>query len=331
MAVLLVIVLPILVAAVYFYGVYKKRFKEKRPERELIEDALKNIYDSDGNSSVTSQSIAGVLRISLASAIQIVKRLREMGLTEKNTSSVLLTQKGKDYALKVIRVHRLLEKYYSEETGINETGWHEEAEKNEHLISSSEIETLAKKMGNPLYDPHGDPIPSAEGIVPPRRGESVQKFSSGDKAEVTHIEDEPEEIYDDLVKQGLYQGMKVRILEKDENQIIIRGNGTNFTLPIENAQQLNLRKIEPDEQFIAEYDRLSQLTIGNEATIIGVSKKLRGMQRRRIMDLGFVPGSKVTAYMVGNGGDPVAYQVKGGTVALRKEQSEWIFIDKVKA
>jgi DtxR family Mn-dependent transcriptional regulator len=60
--------------------------------------------------------------------------------------------------LKIVRVHRLWEKYLAEETGLNEVDWHPEAELKEHEISFEEANKLAVKLNNPLFDPHGDPI-----------------------------------------------------------------------------------------------------------------------------------------------------------------------------
>ena len=74
-----------------------------------------------------------------------------------------LTSEGKAGALRIIRVHRLWEHYLAEETGHAADSWHREAEDREHSISATEADELDELMGFPVYDPHGDPIPTDTG------------------------------------------------------------------------------------------------------------------------------------------------------------------------
>jgi DtxR family transcriptional regulator, Mn-dependent transcriptional regulator len=71
---------------------------------------------------------------------------------------------------------------------------------------------------------------------------------------------------------------------------------------------------------------LSSLKVGEQGTILGIAKALRGQQRRRLMDLGIVPGTKIEAELESFSGDPVAYKVRGTTVALRKQQTDKIYL-----
>jgi len=71
---------------------------------------------------------------------------------------------------------------------------------------------------------------------------------------------------------------------------------------------------------------LSSLKVGEQGTILGIAKALRGQQRRRLMDLGIVPGTKIEAELESFTGDPVAYKVRGTTVALRKQQTDKIYL-----
>jgi len=80
-----------------------------------------------------------------------------------------LTSDGRSYALRIIRVHRLWEKYLADETSVSENEWHQKAEEVEHLITPEQADTLAAQIGNPVFDPHGDPIPSASGLLPSKK------------------------------------------------------------------------------------------------------------------------------------------------------------------
>lgn len=75
-------------------------------------------------------------------------------------------------------------------------------------------------------------------------------------------------------------------------------------------------------------EKLSSLGIGQKAEIMGISSDCRGEQRRRLMDLGFIPGSEIVALIKSASGDPVGYRIKETTIGIRKSQADMIFIRK---
>jgi DtxR family Mn-dependent transcriptional regulator len=74
------------------------------------------------------------------------------------------------------------------------------------------------------------------------------------------------------------------------------------------------------------FKSLSSLSVGEKGTVLGISKRCRGQQRRRLMDLGVVPGTEIEAEMKSIGGDPVAYRIRGASIALRKNQADKIYL-----
>ena len=85
----------------------------------------------------------------------------------------------------------------------------------------------------------------------------------------------------------------------------------------------------PEQEKIKEkFERLSSLKVGESAEIKGISPNCRGQQRRRLMDFGIVPGTKISAEMQSASGDPLAYEILGATIALRKEHAGMIYIEK---
>ena len=78
---------------------------------------------------------------------------------------VVLTEDGERIALRVIRRHRLIELYLVEELGYDLLDVHDEAEKLEHAVSDRFVEAVAARLGNPRLDPHGDPIPTEDGVM----------------------------------------------------------------------------------------------------------------------------------------------------------------------
>jgi DtxR family transcriptional regulator, Mn-dependent transcriptional regulator len=299
----------------------------KNSERVLIEDALKHIYDCEHSDiDCTLRSIAGSLSISGDRTARLTEKLIALGLIESGTGSIELTSEGRSYALRIIRTHRLWERYLADETGVQEKDWHTEAERKEHVISPDEANELAAQLGHPLTDPHGDPIPSQSGTVVGKPAVPINDLKPGVYAHIVHIEDEPETIYSQLVAQGLHTGMQVRILDRTENSITIEADGNECMLAPLFAAQIQVRPIVMRTEVQHSFTPLSVLKEGEEAYVVALSKKIRGQQRRRLMDLGLVPGTPVAAILKSPGGDPVAYRIRGALIALRRTQTDGIFI-----
>jgi len=197
------------------------RRNQEKVQRILIEDALKHLYDQEYKGlKCTLQSISGTLSLSVDKTAELITRLEELGLVQTQHEGVDLTPDGRSYALKMVRIHRLWERYLADETGMKETDWHRQAEKLEHQISEKEADALAASMGHPTYDPHGDPIPTRTGKLPPKKGKPMTDLQVNEIAEIIHIEDEPDAIYAQLVAEGLHPGMQIRLLEKEPNRLL---------------------------------------------------------------------------------------------------------------
>src|SRR6266581_2236986 len=137
------------------------------PLTRSVEDYLKTIYHlSSQGGFASTRDIAGVLRVAPPSVSGMVKRLSETGLIEHVPyRGVQLTAQGRRAALKMIRRHRILELYLTQHLGYDWGGVHAEAEQLEHAVSDDLIERMASALGQPQYDPHGDPIPTAGGEI----------------------------------------------------------------------------------------------------------------------------------------------------------------------
>src|ERR671916_1981791 len=137
------------------------------PLTRSVEDYLKAIYQlsPEGRAASTSE-IAQLLALSPPSVTGMVKRLSEQGLLEHVPyRGVQLTEEGRRAALRMVRRHRLIEAYLVEFLGYSWDTVHEEAERLEHAVSDTMIERMATALGNPTVDPHGAPIPAADGSI----------------------------------------------------------------------------------------------------------------------------------------------------------------------
>lgn len=301
----------------------------KDSERILIEDALKHLYDYEYNNlPVTLQSISGALSISGDRVVRLLSRLESLKLVEHQKEGFVLTPQGRSYALRVIRIHRIWEKYLADETGIPPQEWHLEAEKMEHRLTLQEANRLAERMGNPTFDPHGDPIPTSSGEIAPVRGIPLTELGSGEFAEIVHIEDEPEVVYAQLLAQGLYPGMKIQMLENSHHRITCAAFGNEMILAPLVAANVTVQPLKAKDFLERNYETLTQLPVGKTAKVVGISRFCSGLQRERLMDLGIIKGAVIKAEMSSASGDPVAYRIRGAVIALRKEQTNMIYIEK---
>jgi len=306
-------------------------FKRNRyaNQKVLLEDALKFIYNCEYNNvSCTLNSIAGNLNISADAAAEIVSKLQNMGLINASRDYLTLTSEGKSYALRIIRVHRLYEKFLADETSMNEKEWHKAAEEIEHKLSEDDVNRLAAQIGNPVLDPHGDPIPTSKGEIPDKVGKHLNEMFPGEIATIIHIEDEPHTIYSQIIAEGLYPGMQIRMIESNEKRLKFEANGEECILSPLIAKNITVGPIKLEKPVEGKLRTLSSLKVGEKGIVLGIAKSLRGQQRRRLMDLGIVPGTEIEAELESITGDPVAYRVKGTTIALRKNQSDKIYLVK---
>lgn len=296
-------------------------------ERILVEDALKHLYDYEYKGLMpTLNSLAGALSISVSKADKLIEKLVDMGLLKYSDDKIELTPDGRVYALKVVRIHRLWERYLAEETSVPDTQWHNEAEVREHQLTEAEAEELAARLGNPLVDPHGDPIPSAKGEMPESKNITLAELEEGDYGRVVHVEDEPQEVYEQISAFNILPGVQIHVIKKDEKKIIFDADGQEGMLALRFARNVNIIKLTSEEIKRERFQILSELELNQEAEIVGISKSLIGQQRRRLLDFGFVPGTKIRAVLRAAGGDPTAYLLHDTIVALREDIANKIFI-----
>jgi DtxR family Mn-dependent transcriptional regulator len=181
-------------------------------------------------------------------------------------------------------------------------------------------------MAYPRYDPHGDPIPTATGEVGPARGVALTTLSSGQSAVVTHVEDEPEIIYEQLTAQGFSMGSQLNILEVTPQSMRVELEGEERLLASIVAANLTVLPIDQDDRQEQPLRRLSELPLGESARVVRISPACHGVQRRRLFDLGLIPSTMVRAEFRGPGGDPTAYDIRGARIALRRQQADQIFV-----
>jgi DtxR family Mn-dependent transcriptional regulator len=180
-----------------------------------MEDYLKAVYRlREVDKQVTTQRLADELGVTGPSVTNMVKRLAELRLlSHTRYHGVDLTPAGEKIALEVIRHHRLLELYLAETLGYPWDEVHAEAERLEHHVSDELEARMDSALGYPTTDPHGDPIPSVEGVIPEVAHARLLDSVPGREAIVVRVSDRDPEQLRYLGGLGLYPGATVTVVE----------------------------------------------------------------------------------------------------------------------
>ena len=180
-----------------------------------MENALKHLLRqaTDGHSA-SFRSLKGELGLSDRVLLALTERLEHEGFIHSDGTHLKLTSEGERVALHVVRAHRLWEVYLAEELGMPLDRVHVEAERQEHRLNRQQLDRLSAAMGHPEVDPHGDPIPAAEGPIPEAPGTVLTAWPISMPARIVHLEDEPPLAFAQLTAEGLRLGQVVRVIER---------------------------------------------------------------------------------------------------------------------
>jgi DtxR family Mn-dependent transcriptional regulator len=296
------------------------------------EDILKHLYENERQDKKSSlHSMAGALNISTERTADLIQELQHTGLIQLQNDHYILSAEGRDYALKMIRIHRLYELYLSEQTGVPEAAWHTHAEIAEHEITPEQAEAISDQLGNPRYDPHGDPIPSADGFLPPNRGLWLTDWPENEIGRIIQIEDEPVNVYNIIREKDIQLGIQIEQVRREQEYLKLIANGRKVTLPLIAAGNIRAEVLKQAAPITDPPARLRDLQSGEQGVVIALSQNLRGSERRRLMDLGVTPGTIIRNELVSAFGDPVAYNIRGAAIALRHTQANLIYVKKLGA
>jgi DtxR family Mn-dependent transcriptional regulator len=179
------------------------------------EDYLKALYhlEMDFN-SVSTNSIAEYLDMKPSSVTDMLKKLSEKKfINYQKYKGTSLTKKGKLIALSIIRKHRLWETFLVEKLGFGWDQVHTIAEQLEHIKSDELIENLDNFLGNPKYDPHGDPIPSKDGNIEKMNQKILVELKASQKGIITGVKKGTASLLNYLDKEKVKLGDSIKVIE----------------------------------------------------------------------------------------------------------------------
>jgi DtxR family Mn-dependent transcriptional regulator len=214
-----------------------------------IEDYLKAILllEAKGQPALTSD-IAEQLTLSAPSVSGMIKRLSDQDLIEHAPyKGVVLTSSGRRVALRMVRRHRIIEAYLVGFLGYTWDTVHDEAERLEHAVSEVLIERMATALGNPRFDPHGDPIPDQDGAMDELVYTPLAEIPTGETAEIRRVATSQAERLRYLEHSGLTPGTRVTVTEHQpfRGPITVSTEGHEQIIGHELAEQVLCVRPEP--------------------------------------------------------------------------------------
>lgn len=202
---------------------------------------------------------------------------------------------------------------------------HQEAHRREHGMTSRQVDEMDAALGFPLVDPHGDPIPNRQGEVRSEIYTPLTAWPSGTPGRIAHLEDEPPIALAQIVAEGLRLNQTVRVLETTPARIVLTDGDNEYRLAPMVAANVFLAQI-PESRARAQAIPLSRLAHNQDAEIVALDEACQGFTRRRFLDLGLTPGTKIAPELKNSFGDPRAYRVRGTLIALRDDQAKMVWV-----
>ena len=212
------------------------------------EDHLKAVYSLlQEVDNAQTKDIAQRLSTKASSVTDMLKKMAEKGLLKHQPyHGVKLTAKGRGHALQLVRRHRLWETFLVQQLGFGWDEVHEVAEQLEHVASTKLIDRLDDHLGNPGFDPHGDPIPDRQGRIRTRKTERLSECGNGAHVRIAAVSETTDGLLRLLDSKGLRIGSQLTVLEVhafDGSLDIKPKNGAAFSLSQDVCHHLQVETI----------------------------------------------------------------------------------------
>ena len=214
-----------------------------------VQDYIKAIYELEvAQKHPATKTLADLLGVQMASVTGMVKHLAAEGFVKHMPyRGFKVTQKGRDVALRMLRRHRLIELFLVRTLRLGWDEVHAEAERMEHAVSDGLIESINDYLGQPQFDPHGSPIPTADGKFAANRGIPIAQLKVGHKGTVAEVEDKDPVFLRYLSSLGIKIGSTVRVIAKEPygGPVRLRLGKRNILMGVEAAERVLVARSEP--------------------------------------------------------------------------------------
>ena len=181
-----------------------------------IEDYLKAIWLVAQEGVASTNTLAEQLQVASPSVSAMLGKLQDAGfVSHERYRGVTLTARGRQEALRLLRRHRLVETFLLEHLGYGWDEVHGEAERLEHAVSDRFTERLAEFLGHPSHDPHGDPIPEADGTLPDTPNVPLAEVEVGRALQVSRLLSQASDVLSYLADVGIQPGVRLEVTRRE--------------------------------------------------------------------------------------------------------------------
>jgi DtxR family Mn-dependent transcriptional regulator len=211
-----------------------------------VQDYAKAVYALEirARGPVSTTELAERLGVTPGSVSAMLRKLSELGLVEhERYHGVRLTEPGRRVALEVLRHHRLIELFLSDELGMPWDKVHDEAEVLEHVLSDELERLIAERLGHPTVDPHGDPIPSDAFEIDEGKTRSLEELAPGMSGRFVRVSDSDPEMLRYLAGQGLAIGQRLDVVDRQPfgGPMFVNVDGRELALGGELARRMRIQ------------------------------------------------------------------------------------------
>lgn len=301
---------------------------KKINQRQLLEDALKLIFNLQQDGRPPDKfRLAVELKLDLPAVQALIARLEAQELVVAQHGILSLTTEGQRWALQVIRAHRLWERYLADEARMPLEKIHSQANLREHHMTVEEVDSLDAALGYPARDPHGDPIPTAAGVLRDLKDRTpLNEMKPGQRGRITHLEDDTPLAYAQILAEGLYVGQLISVQENNRERVVLSDDSNQFVLAQAIAENVSVHLEAPKKTADPSIIPLGNLPSQLQAEIVHIDDRCQGYTRRRFLDLGLTPGTMIYPELENPFKDPRAYRLRGTLIALRHNQASYIWV-----
>ena len=287
--------------------------------------------------------LAESFSISPVSVNEMCRKMQEQNLIDYQPyKGASLTAEGDRVALQVLRRHRLWEVFLVEKLHFSCADAHEMADALEHATSKKLADHLAIFLGNPKVTSEGKKIPSGEGKLAEIATRSLAELAIGKKG-ICLLEEQESNIQEYLSQSGCVNGAEIQVLGKTDQLVLVQVNQKYLNVSLQISEKIKVVEVDEDHGQVEDVENkeeiimntnekvnisqssLDKLKIGQKGTIVGLSGK--GAIKRRMMDMGLVPGSDVEVVRVAPLGDPIEILLKGYNLSLRRNEAKLVLVE----
>jgi len=304
---------------------------------------------------VPLSQLAESLSVTAVSVNEMCRKLQDSGyLIYRPYKGAMLTDTGERAANHILRSHRLWEVFLVEKLHLDYEDANKAACELEHATTDAVIDRLDEFLGCPKTNPKGQAIPTSSGQKPKQTAVPLLKMPVGAQGHITRC-DVSEQTKEFLEQHGLHLGVLLKVIAAGGESILVeisdkqislssRIAGDIYTVISSTEGMLNQKesfnehmseqeinevksKMNSETTTVVEQFPLSDLKKDQKAIIVHVGGK--GAVKRRMMDMGVVPGSEISVVRVAPFGDPIEFSIKGYSLSLRKSEAKEILVEKV--